>query len=72
LPELSGTATVINSRTLLYVQTFTITLIAYLVLSNVLSWLAAQIGLRIFHPPLVMTKKPPRKPLMLRRSTTRA
>ncbi|KMZ11769.1 polar amino acid ABC transporter, inner membrane subunit [Candidatus Burkholderia humilis] len=36
LPELSGTVTVINSRTLLYVQTFTITLIAYLVLSNVL------------------------------------
>ncbi|CAH2896145.1 MAG: ABC transporter, permease protein (cluster 3, basic aa/glutamine/opines) [uncultured Paraburkholderia sp.] len=37
LPELSGTATVINARTLLYIQTFTITLIAYLFLSNVLS-----------------------------------
>jgi polar amino acid transport system permease protein len=70
LPELSGTATVINSRTLLYVQTFTITLVAYLVLSNVLSWIAGQIGLRIFHPPLVI-RKPSRKRLMLRRPATR-
>jgi polar amino acid transport system permease protein len=57
LPELSGTATVINSRTLLYVQTFTITLIIYLILSNALSWLAAQIGARVFHPPLEMRKR---------------
>jgi polar amino acid transport system permease protein len=70
LPELSGTATVINSRTLLYVQTFTITLVAYLVLSNVLSWIAGQIGLRIFHPPLVI-RKPSRKRLMLRRPAAR-
>ncbi|MGF6939581.1 polar amino acid transport system permease protein [Paraburkholderia sp. UCT70] len=54
LPELTGTATVINSRTLLYLQTFSVTLVAYLVLSNVLSWLADQLGARIFHPPLVM------------------
>ncbi|MBB5466477.1 polar amino acid transport system permease protein [Paraburkholderia sp. Clong3] len=54
LPELTGTATVINSRTLLYLQTFSVTLVAYLVLSNVLSWLAGQLGARIFHPPLVM------------------
>ncbi|WP_118180243.1 amino acid ABC transporter permease [Paraburkholderia phosphatilytica] len=59
LPELTGTATVINSRTLLYVQTFTVALIAYLVLSNVLSWLAGQLGARIFHPPLVI--KPRRR-----------
>ncbi|MGF6296005.1 amino acid ABC transporter permease [Paraburkholderia youngii] len=54
LPELTGTATVINSRTLLYLQTFSVTLVAYLVLSNVLSWLAGQLGARIFHPPLAM------------------
>jgi polar amino acid transport system permease protein len=64
LPELSGTATVINARTLLYIQTFTITLIAYLVLSNFLSWVAGQIGARVFHPPLVM-KKRTRWPLLL-------
>jgi len=54
LPELTGTATVINSRTLLYIQTFAVVLVAYLVLSNVLSWLAGRLGARIFHPPLVM------------------
>jgi polar amino acid transport system permease protein len=58
LPELSGTATVINARTLLYIQTFTITLIAYLVLSNVLSWVAGHIGTRVFHPPLIIKKRP--------------
>jgi polar amino acid transport system permease protein len=70
LPELSGTATVINSRTLLYVQTFTITLIAYLVLSNVLSWIAEQVGLRLFHPPLVI-RQSARKRLLLRRPAAR-
>ncbi|SAL86200.1 ABC amino acid transporter, inner membrane subunit [Caballeronia choica] len=54
LPELTGTATVINSRTLLYIQTFTVVLVAYLVLSNVLSWLASQLGARMFHPPLIV------------------
>jgi polar amino acid transport system permease protein len=54
LPELTGTATVINSRTLLYIQTFAVVLVAYLVLSNVLSWLASQLGARMFHPPLVV------------------
>ncbi|GAB5094928.1 amino acid ABC transporter permease [Caballeronia sp. LP006] len=70
LPELSGTATVINSRTLLYVQTFTVTLLAYLVLSNLLSWAAGQIGLRLFHPPLVI-RKPSRRSFMLRRPAAR-
>jgi len=56
LPELSGTATVINARTLLYVQTFAITLIAYLVLSNLLSWIAGEMGRRLFHPPLELKK----------------
>jgi polar amino acid transport system permease protein len=68
LPELSGTATVINARTLLYLQTFTITLVAYLVLSSVLSWIAGQIGTRVFHPPLVMTKRSRRAFFMVRQS----
>lgn len=70
LPELSGTATVINARTLLYIQTFSITLIAYLFLSNLLSWLADQIGVRVFHPPLVM-KKRTRRPFFLARQADR-
>jgi polar amino acid transport system permease protein len=70
LPELSGTATVINARTLLYIQTFTITLIAYLVLSGVLSWVAGEIGTRVFHPPLVL-KKRPRRLFFIARQTDR-
>ncbi|CAE6862859.1 MULTISPECIES: amino acid ABC transporter permease [Paraburkholderia] len=68
LPELSGTATVINARTLLYIQTFSITLIAYLFLSNLLSWLAGQIGVRVFHPPLVMKKRTRRRFLVARQA----
>jgi polar amino acid transport system permease protein len=70
LPELSGTATVINARTLLYIQTFSITLLAYLFLSNLLSWLAGQIGVRVFHPPLVM-KKRTRRPFLVARQADR-
>jgi polar amino acid transport system permease protein len=70
LPELSGTATVINSRTLLYVQTFTVTLIIYLLLSNGLSCIAAQIGARLFHPPLEM-KKRARRPFFIARQADR-
>ena len=70
LPELSGTATVINARTLLYIQTFSITLIAYLFLSNLLSWLAGQIGVRVFHPPLVI-KKRTRRPFLVARQADR-
>ena len=68
LPELSGTATVINARTLLYIQTFTITLIAYLFLSNVLSWVAGQIGARMFHPPLEVKKRTRRLFLVARQA----
>ncbi|ALE57766.1 MAG: amino acid ABC transporter permease [Paraburkholderia graminis] len=68
LPELSGTATVINARTLLYIQTFTITLIAYLFLSNVLSWVAGQIGVRVFHPPLEVKKRTRRLFLVARQA----
>ncbi|WP_028222712.1 amino acid ABC transporter permease [Paraburkholderia oxyphila] len=71
LPELTGTATVINSRTLLYIQTFSVTLVAYLVLSNCLSWIAARIGARVFHPPLVM-KKRARMPFFAARQANRS
>ncbi len=57
LPELTGTATVVNARTLLYIQTFAVTLAAYLVLSNVLSWLADQLGARVFRPPLPVRRR---------------
>jgi polar amino acid transport system permease protein len=57
---------VINARTLLYIQTFTITLIAYLVLSNFLSWVAGMVGARMFHPPLVLAKRT-RRPSLIRR-----
>ena len=67
LPELTGTATVINSRTLLYVQTFAVALIAYLVLSNALAWIAGQLGARIFHPPLVIRPRTRFAGLSLRR-----
>ncbi|CAD6553522.1 amino acid ABC transporter permease [Paraburkholderia metrosideri] len=70
LPELSGTATVINARTLLYIQTFAITLIAYLFLSNLLSWVAGQVSSRVFHPPLVL-KKRSRRAFFFARQTDR-
>jgi polar amino acid transport system permease protein len=57
LPELTGTATVINARTLLYIQTFAVTMVVYLVLSNLLSWLADQLGARIFHPPVAAGRR---------------
>lgn len=68
LPELTGTATVINSRTLLYVQTFSVTLVVYLVLSNVLSWLAGQLGARMFHPPLIVRPRARAAGLFARRA----
>jgi polar amino acid transport system permease protein len=70
LPELTGTATVINSRTLLYIQTFSVTLIAYLILSNCLSWIAAYLGGRVFHPPVVMRKRSAR-PFFIKQSVDR-
>lgn len=59
LPELTGTATVINARTLLYIQTFSVVALVYLVLSNLFSWLGNQAGRRMFHPPLVTPAKKP-------------
>jgi len=57
LPELTGTATVINARTLLYIQTFSIVTVVYLLFSNVFSWLGNVAGRRMFHPALVTSKK---------------
>ncbi len=71
LPELTGTATVINARTLLYIQTFSVTLIAYLILSNCLSWIAEQIGARVFHPPLVLKQHTRRRLLLIPRQANR-
>jgi polar amino acid transport system permease protein len=53
LPELTGTATVINARTLLYIQTFSVVALVYLMLSNLFSWLGTIAGRRMFYPPLV-------------------
>jgi polar amino acid transport system permease protein len=52
VPELTGVATVVNARTLLFVQVFAIALVLYLLLSNVLSLVAGLIGRALFKPPL--------------------
>ena len=57
LPELTGTATVINARTLLYIQTFSVVALVYLLLSNLFSWLGNLVGSRLFHPQLVTPVK---------------
>ncbi|MEM5344408.1 amino acid ABC transporter permease [Paraburkholderia azotifigens] len=71
LPELTGTATVINARTLLYIETFSVTLVAYLILSNCLSWIAEQIGARVFHPPLMLKQHTRRRLLLIPRQANR-
>ncbi|MGC6386700.1 amino acid ABC transporter permease [Ewingella sp. S1.OA.A_B6] len=57
LPELTGTATVINARTLLYIQTFSIVTVIYLLFSNIFSSLGNLAGRHMFHPALVTSKK---------------
>jgi polar amino acid transport system permease protein len=57
LPELTGTATVINARTLLYIQTFSMTLAAYLIMSNALVWIGGIAGRHLFTPPVIAIKK---------------
>jgi len=54
VPELTGTAMVINSRTLLTVQIFTIAAVLYLVLTNLVALVAALIGRLVFKPSLNM------------------
>lgn len=52
VPELTGVATVINARTLLFVQVFALTLLLYLILSNALSFAAGLLGRVMFKPAL--------------------
>ena len=56
VPELTGVATVINARTLLFVQVFAIALLLYLVLSNALSLGAGLLGRLLFKPALEQTR----------------
>jgi polar amino acid transport system permease protein len=52
VPELTGVATVVNARTLLFVQVFSIAIVLYLVLSNALSIASGLLGRVLFKPPL--------------------
>lgn len=66
VPELTGTATVINSDTLLSVQVFTIALVIYLILSNGISLLATLVGARVFRPALPVNRTGSKWPLTVR------
>lgn len=52
VPELTGTAMVVNSRTLLTVQVFGIAAVLYLVLTNAVALAAGLVGRVAFRPPL--------------------
>lgn len=52
VPEITGVATVINARTLLFVQVFLIAIVLYLVLSYGLSLLSGLLGRVLFKPPI--------------------
>ncbi|MDX3384691.1 amino acid ABC transporter permease [Streptomyces niveiscabiei] len=52
VPELTGTAMVVNSRTLLTVQVFGIAAVLYLVLTNAVALAAGLVGRMAFRPPL--------------------
>lgn len=56
VPELTGVATVINARTLLFVQVFAVAIVLYLILSNALSLLAGLLGRVIFKPAITSTR----------------
>jgi len=56
VPELTGVATVINARTLLFVQVFAIAIVLYLILSNALSLLAGLLGRVLFKPAITLTR----------------
>jgi polar amino acid transport system permease protein len=66
VPELTGTASVINSNTLLSVQVFTIALVIYLILSNGISLLATLAGARVFRPALPVGRPGTKWPLTVR------
>jgi polar amino acid transport system permease protein len=52
VPELTGTAVVINSRSLLTVQVFGIAAVVYLVLTNLVALVAGVMGRTAFKPPV--------------------
>jgi polar amino acid transport system permease protein len=56
VPELTGVATVINARTLLFVQVFAIAIVLYLILSNALSLAAGLLGRVLFKPALTSAR----------------
>lgn len=59
VPEITGVATVINARTLLFVQVFGIAVAVYLVLSYGLSAIAGLLGRAVFRSP--STARPRRR-----------
>jgi polar amino acid transport system permease protein len=66
VPELTGTASVINSTTLLSVQVFTIALVIYLILNGCISLLATMVGARVFRPALPAAGRGTMWPLTMR------
>ena len=52
LHELTYTARVINSQTLQTMQVFTVALVLYLILTNLVGFGADLVGRAVFHPPL--------------------
>jgi len=58
LPELTGTAETINSQTLLTMEVFTVALVIYLVLTNVVSLAASLLARVMFRPPLRTSVRP--------------
>lgn len=68
LPELTGVAETVNSETLLTLQAFTGALVAYLIVSNVISLLAQVFAATVFHPPLEVEGRTGRTRLMPRRN----
>ena len=58
VPELTGTAMVINARTLLTVEIFAIAAALYLILTNGVALLAVLVGRVAFKPPLRVSVRP--------------
>lgn len=56
LPELTGTAVTINSRTLIFLPVFVMALVMYLILSNALAFTGAMVGRYAFKPAVVLPK----------------
>lgn len=57
LNELTGTALVVNSLTFQTLAAFGVALVLYLILTNVVSFAAAWLGRRMFHPPLQLRQE---------------